>query len=172
MQTLLYRIRLLFTKAQEGTIFHIMNLQHIVTVARAADSAPLQTQLSSEVLPPDSGGLGADAMAICRTFESSLKLVSTQYKEELLLSHLKEMASYVTQAQGLLKAGRKAVELSAVLGNAIKCRVRCLASLWYACPGCHTLVPLHCPVSSTYSKIVKMKFHVHGRFVRTDGSLS
>jgi hypothetical protein len=125
MQTLLYRIRLLFAKPQDGTIFHIMNLLHIVSILRAADRAPLRTQLSSEVLPPDSGGLGADAMAICEAFESILALVTTQYKEKVLSSHLKEMVAYVSKAQGLLKAGRKAEELSATLGEVARCRVRC-----------------------------------------------
>ena len=126
LHTLLYRIRLLFAKPHEGAVFHVVNLRHIVGVAHAASAAPLRTQLSSEVLPPNSGGLGADAMAICAMFEGNLELARAQYRDEVLSSHIKELVAYVTKAQGLLKAGREPHELRDALGDAPKARVRTL----------------------------------------------
>ena len=54
LQTLLYRVRLLFTKPAEGAVFHILNLRHIVAVAHASYESPIRTLLSSEVRRPPS----------------------------------------------------------------------------------------------------------------------
>ena len=212
LQTLLYRVRLLFTKPAEGAVFHILNLRHIVAVARASYESPIRTLLSSEVrrppsrsisqssrpagppascearlqtarlsmsatlrrraprtrppsrlaahaqsltwapsrvsmsncdpaydmravqvLPSNSGGLGADAMAICKTLERDLDIVQAQYKEECLTSHVKELAAYVAKAQALLQAGRTAEQLAASVGDAAKARVRTGCTLTRAC---------------------------------------
>ena len=138
LQTLLYRIRLLFTKSVDGSVFHILNIRHIVAVAHAAYEAPICTLLSSEVLPRNSGGLGADAMAICKTFEKDLDIVQSQYKQECLASHVKALSGYVSQAQALTAAGRSPEELAASLGDAAKVKVRA------GCPilsGCTTCLP-------------------------------
>lgn len=140
LHTLLYRIRLLFAKPHEGAVFHIVNVRHVVSAARAADAAPVRTQLSSEVLPQNSGGLGADAMAICAMFEATLELARAQYRDEVLSSHVKELVAYVAKAHGLTKAGREPRELREALGDVPKARVRRLrwtrgaAALWGA-PG-------------------------------------
>jgi hypothetical protein len=123
IHTLLYRIRLLFTSSISGAVFHILNIRHIVTIAHAAYEAPLRTQLSSEVLPSNSGGLGADAMVICQMFESNLELVKSQYIEECLSSHIKEMMSYVSMAHGLIQADKTPAELRKALGEPSKARV-------------------------------------------------
>jgi hypothetical protein len=129
LQTLLYRIRLLFAKPADGAVFAVLNLSHIVGVAHAAYKSPIRTLLSSEVLPADSGGLGADAMAICKQFERDLEIVKDQYKEECLSSHVRELVAYVARAQSLQAAGRSPAELEAALGDAGKARVRLFPAL-------------------------------------------
>ena len=142
LQTLLYRIRLLFPKQLDGAVFHILNLHHIVTVLHAAFESPLRTQLSSEVLSSTSGGLGEDAMATCKALESSLELVRSQYKEEMLGSHVKELMAYLSQAQAQLQAGKDASALEAILGGPAKPRVRLFPSSagWPCCSQLHRVV--------------------------------
>lgn len=134
-QTLLYRVRLLFGKPLDGTVFHILNLRHATAALRAADAAPLRTLLSSAVRPENSGGLGADALQLCEQFERDLELAQRQYVEECLGGHVKDLVAYVSRAAGLAAAGRAPEEYAVELGDAAKARVRgllaaCCCSAW------------------------------------------
>lgn len=133
LESLVYRVRLLFSKPMHGHVFHILNLYYIVEHTREADSAPLMTLLSSEALPKNSGGLGADVMAVCEGFEQNLALCKKQYKEECLSHHMPDMFLYTMRAEKLLKSGASAASIAKELGNMTLVRVCPIISVSTAC---------------------------------------
>jgi hypothetical protein len=124
LHSLLYRVRLLFPKPMQGHVFHILNLYYIVEHCRQADKEPIRTLLSSETLPQNSGGLGADVMEVCDTLEQSLSLCKKQYKEECLSNHMPDIFLYTMRAEKLLKSGASAASIARELGDITLVRVR------------------------------------------------
>eukprot|EP00892_Ulva_mutabilis_P002761 jgi/Ulvmu1/12486/UM009_0139.1 len=118
MNTLLYRVKMLFAKPIHGHVFYILNLHYIIDHLIAANKAPLKTLLSSEMLPSNSGGLGTDVMELLETFEQSLKVCQRQYKGECLGSHMPEMYRYTTVAEKLRSSGASAEQAVKDLGDA------------------------------------------------------
>jgi hypothetical protein len=105
LQHLLYQIRLLISPARAGTVYHILNLQHVVANLRAAYESPLRTLPSSEALPAGAGGLDAAAMALCRDFEGDLDIARSQYIGDVLAVHVREMAAAVAHANAATRRG-------------------------------------------------------------------
>lgn len=124
LNTLLYRVRMLFPKPIHGHVFHIINLHYIIAYLTTMNKSPLKTLLSSEMLPANSGGLGTDVMEIFAKFEQNLGLCQKQYKGECLGSHMPEMFRYTSMAEKLRLPGTAAEQADKELGDLVLIQVR------------------------------------------------
>lgn len=117
LNTLLYRVRMLFSKPIQGHVFHILNLHYITDYLSTASKAPVKTLLSSEMLPANSGGLGTDVMDIYESFDQNLKLCQRQYKGECLGSHMPDVFRYTSIAEKLRTSAAVTEHESKQLGD-------------------------------------------------------